>query len=514
MKPGGLSPPENRTGTDTLPLGRNLVKHSAIYTFGSCLEQSLGFILLPLYTVYLTEAENGTLAVARLLGTFLTTLLALGLSAGASRLYFFYRDRPEELKEFWGTVFCFLALVSAVGGGFIVVWGEVLLGPFSQGVPFRPYVFLAVVTAIFNPFITTYLKILQTLQRSILFVTISISRFLANCCLVIPLVVYFKWGPVGPLAGFCLVSVVFFIVSIIGIAPHVKICIRWRYLKDAFSYSLPVIPSQITSQVANVADRLIVNQFLGLAMAGVYHIGYQVGSVMGVIIDAINAAFSPIYNDAVTRGDPKRLREIRHIGLYVVYASCVIGGAISVFALEIMTVTTSEKYHVAYRVVPFITLQFVLRGLYAPFVGILLFHRKTVKYPVMINILGTTANVGLNWWWIPIYGIQGAAVAGVTAQFIQTLLAGVVGSRFSVIPWQYVRFAGLFAVTLCLALGSVLIEMEVGVVTLAWKILVIVAAFVVLNLVAWGNPIYPLTKGRREVREILKNRGWVKDNGT
>ncbi len=493
-----------------MPLGRSLVKHSAIYTFGSCLEQSLGLIFLPLYTSYLSESDYGTLAVARLIGTFLTTLLALGLSAGASRLYFVYRDRPAELKEFWGTVFCFLALVSGIGGGILALWGDVLLGPFSQGVPFRPFVFLAVVTAMFSPFVSTYLKILQTQQRSFVYVSVSISRFLTNVTLVISLVVGMGMGAVGPLTAYCITAVVFFVVSLVGIARQITPCIRTRYLKEAFAFSLPVIPSQIATQVANVADRLIVNGALGTAMTGLYHAGYQIGSVMGVIVDAINAAFSPIFNDAVTRGDPGRLREIRHISLYVVYASCLIGATISAFALEIITIATGPNYHSAYRVVPFITLQFVLRSLYAPFVSVLQFRHTTLKYSTTINIIGTATNVGLNWWWIPIFGIQGAAVAGVTAQLLLTILAGMTGARFSVIRWQYERFAGLFAVTLCLALVGIYSGTEVGLVLFTWKVLALAAGFFALNLVAWGNPFYPFTKGRKEIQEILQNRGWMK----
>jgi O-antigen/teichoic acid export membrane protein len=465
-------------------------------------------ILLPLYTRVLTQEEYGILAVSRLVGTFTSTFLALGLHAGAARLYFEYRDNPKELKEFWGTIFCTMAILSGTLGLGLALWGEPLLGPFTEGVPFRPYITLAVVTAAFTPFVTTYLRILQTMQQSATFFFLSLARFLSNVLLVIYLVVGLKMGAAGPLTGYCIVAGAFLVVSILSIRKHLTPCIRWRYLKSALGFSLPVLPSSIASQVANVADRLIINKQFGSERVGLYHTGYQIGSLVGISVDATSAAFTPIFNDAMKSGNPKKLGEIKRIGLYLVYGFCNLGLLLSLFAQEVVAAATGAGFHSAYIVVPCITFQFVGRGIYVPFVTALQYRRETIWLSVLINFIGTGLNVGLNLWWIPLYGIQGAAVAGVTAQAIATLLTAIIGHAHTKIPWQYARYAGLAACSAVPSLGICFFAFDIGWGTFGIKVFLLLVTHLLMNLVAWGNVLYPYRKGRFEIMEILRIRGW------
>ena len=67
---------------------KRLVKDSLIYGIGTVSRSLIGFILIPLYTRYLTTEEYGILALALVALASLNILFELGMSKALFRFYF------------------------------------------------------------------------------------------------------------------------------------------------------------------------------------------------------------------------------------------------------------------------------------------------------------------------------------------------------------------------------------------------------------------------------------------
>jgi len=489
-----------------LALGKKIFKHSAVYTVGSFLDQSIGLILLPIYTRVLTKAEVGIIAVSHSIGMVMTLLLAMGMHGAASRLYFDYRGKPKELKEFWGTVFVFLTFFSGGAGLTLAIFGEPLFRLITAGVAFRPFIVLALITATLTPFINTYLRTLQARQQPVKFVILNSSRFLFTMMLVIFLVVGLKMGAKGPLLGFAVVSGIYWILVAFMLSKDVTYCFKWRYLRHALGYSLPIVPASVSSKVGTMADRLILNGLFGSGSAGLYHIGYAFGNVIQVIALAVNNAFSPVFRDAMQTHDKDKLVNLRNFSLFIVYGYCVIGMGLSLFAREIVAIVTGREFHSAYVVVPFIGLAFVCRGVYFVFSSVLQYFRITLWYGFLISIFGMVVSISLNLRWIPVWGMTGAGMAAMSTQIVVAILAAVLTYRYARVHWPYVRFTAMVICTMVVSLPVSLFAWKSWWFALMVKLLVFPAMTLVLSAVAWGDFFHIFKVGKKEAARLFC--GW------
>jgi O-antigen/teichoic acid export membrane protein len=491
-----------------MALKTKLFGHSSVYALGSFLEQGMGVILFPLYTRVLTQEDYGIIGYCRSVTGVVTIFLGLGLHGAASRLYFEYRDDPKALKEFWGTVFVALFVFSISVGMGLAFFGGPLFGPILGEIPFYPFVAIALVTASAAPFLGAYLRILQTRHQSFAFIILNSTRFLASMLLIIYLVVGRGMGALGPLTSYAVMSVLYLLISLFLIRKDLTICFHWKYFRQALGYSIPILPTATAGRVSVVADRIILNKYIGPDPLGVYHAGYQMGYPLSVIEIAINSAFSPIFRDAMKTEDEDKLRELKRIGLFLVFGYCVLGSSMAFFAREIVWIAAGPRYQEAFIVVPFIAFYFSLHGIYSLFVSPLQYYRHTLWFGFPIVTGGMILNVLLNLWWIPIpsLGIIGAAMAALSTQSSVTVVTALVGARYSKIHWQYGRYAAMAIVAVGVGVGINFLPLEVGWGVLGLKVLGLVALSSILSSIGWNDPLYIARRGRSEWRRLQERR--------
>src|SRR5262245_47963176 len=67
---------------------KQLLRHSAIYGIGNIAISLLSFLLVPLYTHYLTVGEFGIYSLMIIVYSLMSLVVGLGLSSSVSRYYF------------------------------------------------------------------------------------------------------------------------------------------------------------------------------------------------------------------------------------------------------------------------------------------------------------------------------------------------------------------------------------------------------------------------------------------
>src|SRR5687767_660510 len=128
------------------PLSRRIGGSSLIYTATNALQKGAMFLLLPLYTRYLSPGDYGIVAVVTAANSLLVILFTFSLHGAMTRFYFEYRADPEKLKEFWGTQLTAVLLISAAGAASLLLFGEPLARRLLPGIPFWPYIGIGLLT--------------------------------------------------------------------------------------------------------------------------------------------------------------------------------------------------------------------------------------------------------------------------------------------------------------------------------------------------------------------------------
>lgn len=466
-------------------LGRN----ASIYILASVLQKGTAFLLLPLYTRFMPPAQYGIYSVVLALTQFLAVIFPLQLDAAVLRFYYHYREEPEKLREFWGTILTFLILSTIIMSSLLLTLGQPLLHAVMGDVPVWPYVVIGVITAVFQPLFMIMLNVLQAREQSFRYAIVSFLYFLSTTLATIGLVVWAGFGALGPLLASACGMFVFAIISLIVLAPDYRICIRWQYLREALGYSIPTLPHAMAGIVLGATDRIVLNLLKGAAVTGVYNIGAVLGSAINIFASGANQAYVPIGMSIRTGQNAEDIEHLHQLGLSVIAILCLIAAGVSIFSLEIVHFFAAPAFVAARYVVPFTAFSAAATGIYYMFVNVLFFDRHWVRYVALGTGSAASANVALNFALVPHMGMMGSATASLMAQLVSTVLIGYIGRKIDPVKWRYGAIASVFFFTLLLSFAIVWFAVGLSIGLFIAKGLIFIALIPAIGLLLWGDPM-------------------------
>jgi len=432
---------------------KRIGKHGFLYSATGFLQKGVSFFLLPLYTHFLTPNDYGILSVVTSLNGFLSLLIMLSLHGAVSRYYFEYKDTPKELARFWGTLVTFVGSLGFFISFFLLTVGAVLLKPLLGNIAFWPYIALGISTLMFQPLCQMVTVMLQTQEKSKWVSLYTFSQFLVTLLLTISFVVLLKWDASGPLTATLCMQILAFIVAFVYLSKTIKWGIHWPYLKEALSYSGPLIPHSVAGHLLVFSDRLIINRLLNAAATGLFNISYMFGSIVSIFADSINQAYVPVMMDTYKKNNPAELHQLKKMAEVILGFYCVLGCGIAFFSKELILLMTTRSFFESAIYVPIIVFNYVLTGLYYLWVNPLFFDKSGVKYIPVATGIGAALNIGLNIVLILKWGLIGAAFASLSAQLLTVFVVIFLSKKIDLINWNYFKMIALALLSFAFSLG-------------------------------------------------------------
>ena len=429
----------------------NLLKHSAIYSLSGVLIKLMGFILLPVYTRALTPEDFGTLA---LLGTFFglfKTISTLGMQTGMIRTYLYEAETEEEKN----------LVLSSSYWALIVIVGLISLPPIFFASSITRFIGIdekyAILVALmfFNNFYRlinyvrdTYFRMNQLSKKTLLWSNIE---YIINLVLGIFLVVFMKMGVYGftyaQIASLVVVSTIF----LPWFLKTLRFGFSFPVFKNIFTYGIHFVLMAITSWVMNLSDRWILNLFWGTNIVGFYSIGYRFGNIFQALINGFKNQWSySLYK----MGSPENVSEIlkRTLLRYLILMSILWMG-LTLYIQEALILITPLEYHHTYKVVPLVSIGYILFGVSNIFsAGVHL--QREAKWFWIFSSLGAAINMGLNFLFIPRYGMMAAAFTTILAFTVQPIgYYWITKKKYPVtLPWQeIIRLLFLCGIFSCIS---------------------------------------------------------------
>jgi O-antigen/teichoic acid export membrane protein len=447
---------------------RKLVGASAVYGLGSVLVRGLAFVLLPVYTRYLSPAEYGIVALTVTCTVVLGLLYPLGLRAAVSRTYY-ESGTVGERKERVGTLWIAMVLSAVVMALLLDRIGPSLAVALLPEVPFDPYLRLAVWTAFLGVLGLTPLVLLQAQERPLAFVLLTLFTALTTTAVTVWLVV--RGGGAqgylqGALVGAGLAAIPYLALTIGQIRP----AFRMSILMPALAFGLPLVPHALAGWALEMSDRAILTRFLPLRDVGVYSLGYQLGAAMGLVTTAFNAAWVPfLFGTLKTEGEEAHPKLARLVTYYVA-ALCFVGLGWSLLVEHAITLIAGPEFREAYRITPWVVGGYVFGGLYLIPTNLLFWRQQTRVIP-LVTLAAGAANIGLNLWLVPRYGAIAAAWSTLTAYAILMILTWVSAERLHPFPYEYRRLGLMAGLALALFLTGQFLPFPSPTVEVAGRVL-------------------------------------------
>ena len=430
---------------------RKLVGASAVYGLGGVLVRGLAFLLLPLYTRYLTPAEYGIVALTATCTVVLGLLFPLGLRGAVSRTW--YADGTDaERRERAGTLWIAMVASAAVMAVLLDRLGAGVARSLLPDIPFDPYLRFAIWTAFLSVLGLTPLVLLQAQERPSAYVALTLWTAVTTTAVTVWLVVTgggARGYVLGALIGAGLAAVPYLVITLREVRPVV----RAGVLGPALAFSLPLVPHALASWALEMSDRAILTRLVPLRDVGVYALGYQLGAGMGLLTTAFNAAWVPFLFGTLKDEGVQAHAKLARVVSYYAFALCFVALGWALLVEHAIPLVAGPAFRSAHLVTPWVVGGYVFGGLYLIPTNLLFWQRKTRVVP-LVTLAAGAANIGLNLWLVPRYGAIAAAWSTLAAYGLLLVLTWWSAERLHPFPYEYRRLGLMAGVALALFLAG------------------------------------------------------------
>jgi len=434
---------------------KRILKDSLIYGSGSLAQYSISFLLIPVYTRYLTPADYGILEVIAVTTSLLLILYIMGMSTAIFKSYFDTKDEKTR-KTIISSALIYLSLTSLTFTTILV-----FLAPFFSSTFFGTGDNTLLFTIAFSSlFFDTSLIIPFALWRakgeSKRYVIISFSRFVLAMGLNILFVVFLTRGILGILQAQLITSAAFYVFLIPWTIKDTGLRFSAQKLKEMLSFGLPLIATLLASMILVRSDRYFLNFFSTTSQVGLYALGYRIGMIVNILIaQPFQTAWLPFMFSIKNNENAREIysRVLTYFALIAVFIAL----ALSVLARPVLWVMATPPFYDAHKVVPLIAFSYALYGCYfvvaAPF-----YLTDRTKRLALIVSLAALPNLLLNYLLIPGYGMMGAATATFISYAALFLATAFIGRRYYPIPYESARVLKIFLAAGLVFTGSLYIN--------------------------------------------------------
>lgn len=429
---------------------KKLLKNSFIYTVSNMILKAFNFFLIPLYTNYLTTEDYGIVSIANGFSSTLIYLITLSLSSAVFRFYADIKNDKEKVERYFGTIvtFCFIT-------NFIFLLLAFLLKDatskiFFTSIDFFPIVMLALINTSGISLYNMYQDILKSAQFAKKSACTSIIYFLVQLAMCIIFVVFMKKGASGALLAYTVTQIAFVLWSLRDLKKmHMfRVCLDIDILKESLRYSIPFIPHNISTQIAQYISKLFIGSSQSLSTAGLYNLALQFGMTADTIQSSVNSAFQPWFFEQLNDENNSMKEHILSIASLLTWAFCFIFILIGFFSKEAIYIMARRSYYMAWKVVPLIVANFMIKIPYYFYVSVLYYYKQASKKVFSITVSASLLNILLSYIFIPVLGMYGSVIADILSMIVRVLLIVVTAHKYGNISFGLKAMTGKILYTM------------------------------------------------------------------
>lgn len=384
---------------------RKLVINMLLFSISSFGTKVIGFLLVPLYTSYLTTGDYGTADMLNTIVHLVLPIFSVDIADGVIRFVLEKKNKDSSvlfaaMKVIsLGSIALLLMLLSIRAAGLIAIPDK------YYGFIFLSFLF----TSLYNTFVN-YLKGKERINNLVI---AGLMCSLLNAVCNILFLTRFGMGVDG-----------YLLANLLAIAApmfYLLIC-AWHYgylnfkdvvadkkiEKEMLLYSAPLILNGLAWWVNNSLDRLFVTFICGVGANGLLAVAYKIPSILSMVQTIFNQAWTL---SAIQEFDPEdRKGFMGKIYSYYGGAMTVSSSAILLLNVPLAKLLYANDFFAAWQYTGMLIIAHLFGGLSVCISGV--FNAvKDTRTLAATTMAGGLSNVIMNALLIPYIGVLGAAIA-------------------------------------------------------------------------------------------------------
>jgi len=421
---------------------KKAISHTVIYGVSDVLRKIVGFIMLPIYTHYLTPKDYGAVEMMMMVVMLVEVFLAMRMGQAIFRYYCTTKDDNEKKAVMSSTflmTFCTSTLAFLILRYNANKATEIFLGDLQYADLMAIIALLLVLQAIEE----IGLIYVRAQQRAVLFLGISVTKMFISLSLNIYFIVFLKLTVAGIVYSSVISTALMAVFSTIYTFYHAGFRFSKSIIKKLVLFSYPLWFAAMGSIYTDSAVKYFLRIFSGLGSVGIYILAAQFASLVLVFIWVpFSNVWQTLRYEVYEMPNPNQIYKNIFIGLVLIFA--IAGLGLSLFSETVIHIMADKAFWSASGVVPILVVGYIALALsnFNNF-GILL-KNKTGIFAVATYINAIAMTVGFVVL-IPIAGFYGAAITFLIGSISQLIWIEWKSKKLyhMQLPWWRVAFINI-----------------------------------------------------------------------
>lgn len=478
---------------------RELFSDTLIYGISSVLARFINYLLVPLHTGVFNTAQYGVIGLVYAAIAFLNVVFTFGMESAYLRYAENRKEAPNVFKTLQAGLLIFASLLCLV-----LYLAMPWLLPMLNLEPETSGIFLAMLGILwFDTLSIVPMAELRLTRRSFLYAALKTLNVIINISLNLYLILVLNFGIEAVFLANYTASFIMTLLVWIASADLLKGNFSKQWMKTAFRFGWPFVPSGIGFVINEMLDRFLLNNMAPANarrlygpdispedVVGIYNACYKLAVFMLLLVQMYRMAWQPFFMRHAKAGDSKSLFGQAFIWYNVFSALLFL--VVVLFKEQIVAIPIpgssatliDSAYWGGLEIVPFLLLAYWFHGWYINFSsGVFIKERTKILYK--ITFLGAAITIAANLALIPVYGMVGAAIATLLSYSIMAVTLGLYSKKIMDVPYRLPESFGLMIIMAGLVFGESYVGELLNIPELFSKGLILIAGFIVTILYLW-----------------------------
>lgn len=420
---------------------RNFYRSFYIYAIGIISSNFLILLILPYLTEVFNPDQFAIIEIYTILITLIMIITNFGLGDAQSFYYYKYKENSFKQKQVISKSFILrilITIITLIILSLIYITIDSFKNIFNYNfILFATIFLIASLTGIFNQglivlnikFYQWKFNIFNILKTFLIFVFLIFFLYLNNLSINGYFYSYFF--------SYLLVTIIlwFYLRQNLSLSP-----IDSNLFKKIIFYGFPLIFTQLSWYFMSVLDRIFINYYLDKTSLGIYAIAGKFALIINLIIEIFNRTWLPFLMKEVnelrnTTNESKAIFEF--IAKIYTFITCIIIIILSLLSEFIITNLSNYLYHEAKYIFPLLCWYLIFYGFFNIISSSMWIEKKTY-YTTIVMFLTLILNLLLNFYFVPIYGVYGAAFSTIGSYSILLVVTIIIVRNIKNIIFPYI----------------------------------------------------------------------------
>ena len=404
------------------------------YGASSIISRLVGFLLLPIFTRYLSPEDYGIMTLLGFYTLFYTPLSHLGLQGAMFRYVGFSKTINEE-NSYLKTAIISTILISSFFSIIAYLFIDTINYILFNSNKYSQLLFLTVLGSFFTSIAQMFYSYLRVKRKVKLIFRLSIVNLFISVSLNLLLIVYFQLGLNGAIYSILISAFISFILVCIFVKVGWDFRINKVKLIQMSKYGLPNVPAYLQAIIMVLFGQYFLGKFFSAEKLGLYAVAWKFCLPLQLIMGILNNAWKAYKFDLFRNNENNNKMVFTYFPMIMIFIYCIIFLIIALWGGEILMLITEESYHVSAKYVPILSLIPLFNAFYLVF-GTYVAFGKSQKLQPFIATLGLIFTIIFSIILIPKYSIYGVGFSTAIGWLVMSVCAYFYGQSLFKIDFK------------------------------------------------------------------------------